>query len=97
MCTDEGCAHSPTMCRRLGIFQRKPWLANSSLVPTEHGVWRCHVERSAACNILQHGRLVSGSVIVWGGISLEGHTALHVLARGSLTALRFRDDILRPL
>ncbi|KAL0183512.1 hypothetical protein M9458_019208, partial [Cirrhinus mrigala] len=42
-------------------------------------------ERSAACNILQHDQ-------VWGGISLEGRTALHVLARGSLTAIR----ILRP-
>lgn len=34
--------------------------------------------------------------MVWGGISLEGHTALHVLARGSLTAIRYRDEILRP-
>ncbi|KAL0172968.1 hypothetical protein M9458_033279, partial [Cirrhinus mrigala] len=45
-------------------------------------------ERSAACNILQHDRFGSGSVMVWGGISLEGRTALHVLARGSLTAIR---------
>ncbi|KAI4884693.1 hypothetical protein NFI96_001291 [Prochilodus magdalenae] len=35
--------------------------------------------------------------MVWGGISLEGRTALHVLARGSLTAIRYRDEILRPL
>ncbi|CDQ57597.1 unnamed protein product [Oncorhynchus mykiss] len=35
--------------------------------------------------------------MVWGGISLGGHTALHVLARGSLTAIRYRDEILRPL
>ncbi|KAI4901808.1 hypothetical protein NFI96_009500 [Prochilodus magdalenae] len=39
----------------------------------------------------------SGSVMVWCGISLEGRTALHVLARGSLTAIRYRDEILRPL
>ncbi|KAL7829970.1 hypothetical protein SRHO_G00310970 [Serrasalmus rhombeus] len=39
----------------------------------------------------------SGSVTVWGGISLEGRSALHVLARGSLTAIRYRDEILRPL
>ncbi|KAK7891274.1 hypothetical protein WMY93_023237 [Mugilogobius chulae] len=31
------------------------------------------------------------------GISLEEHTALHVLPRGSLTAKRYRDEILRPL
>ncbi|KAI3361578.1 hypothetical protein L3Q82_013721, partial [Scortum barcoo] len=50
-----------------------------------------------ACNILQHDRFGSGSVMVWGGISLGGRTALHVLARGSLTAIRYRDEILRPL
>ncbi|CAJ0937133.1 unnamed protein product [Ranitomeya imitator] len=35
--------------------------------------------------------------MVWGGISLEGRTALHVLARGSLTAIRYRDELIRPL
>ena len=35
--------------------------------------------------------------MVWGGISLEGHTALHVLTRGTLTAIRYRDEILRPI
>ncbi|KAI4895530.1 hypothetical protein NFI96_009780 [Prochilodus magdalenae] len=60
-------------------------------------VWRCRGERSAACSILQHDQFGSGSVMVWGGISLEGRTALHVLARGSLTAIRYRDEILRPL
>ncbi|KAI3358878.1 hypothetical protein L3Q82_015267, partial [Scortum barcoo] len=38
-----------------------------------------------------HDRFGSGSVMVWGGISLGGCTALHVLARGSLTAIRYRD------
>ncbi|KAI3358631.1 hypothetical protein L3Q82_015047, partial [Scortum barcoo] len=60
-------------------------------------VWRCRGERSAACNILQHEWFGSGSVMVWGGISLGGRTALHVLARGSLTAIRDRDEILTPL
>uniref|UniRef100_A0A8C7CVI6 Ig-like domain-containing protein n=1 Tax=Oncorhynchus kisutch TaxID=8019 RepID=A0A8C7CVI6_ONCKI len=31
--------------------------------------------------------------MVWGGISLGDRTALHVLARGSLTAIRYRDEI----
>uniref|UniRef100_A0A673XQW3 Transposase Tc1-like domain-containing protein n=1 Tax=Salmo trutta TaxID=8032 RepID=A0A673XQW3_SALTR len=60
-------------------------------------VWRRRGERSAACNILQHDRFGGGSVMVWGGISLGGRTALHVLARGSLTAIRYRNEILRPL
>ncbi|KAI4896476.1 hypothetical protein NFI96_032684, partial [Prochilodus magdalenae] len=60
-------------------------------------VWRRCGELSSACNILQHDRFGSGSVMVWGGISLEGRRALHVLARGSLTAIRYRDEFLRPL
>jgi len=35
--------------------------------------------------------------MVWGGISLEGCTALHVLARGTLNAIRYQDEILRPI
>ena len=35
--------------------------------------------------------------MVWGGISLGGRTALHVLARVSLTAIGYRNEILRPL
>ncbi|KAI4872910.1 hypothetical protein NFI96_005291 [Prochilodus magdalenae] len=35
--------------------------------------------------------------MVWAGISLEGRTALYVFARGGLTAIRYRDEILRPL
>uniref|UniRef100_A0A8C5QEN2 Transposase n=1 Tax=Leptobrachium leishanense TaxID=445787 RepID=A0A8C5QEN2_9ANUR len=48
-------------------------------------VWRSRGERSADCNIIQHDRF---DIMVWGGISLGGRTALHVLARGSLTAIR---------
>ena len=53
-------------------------------------VWRCRRERSAACNILQHDWFGGGSVMVWGGISLEGRT-------GTLTAIRYRYEILRPI
>ncbi|KAI3356926.1 hypothetical protein L3Q82_003567 [Scortum barcoo] len=60
-------------------------------------VWRRRGERSAACNILQHDQFGSGSVMVWGGISLGGRTALHVLARGSLTAIRYRETSSDPL
>ena len=35
--------------------------------------------------------------MVWGGISLEGRTDLHVLNQGTLTAVRYRDEILRPI
>ncbi len=35
-------------------------------------------ERYAVCNIFQHDKFGSGSVMVWGGISLEGRKSLHV-------------------
>lgn len=35
--------------------------------------------------------------MVWGGISLEGHTNFHVLGKGTLTAVRYREEILRAL
>ncbi|KAI3358145.1 hypothetical protein L3Q82_003147 [Scortum barcoo] len=35
--------------------------------------------------------------MVWGGISLGAAQPSMVLARGSLTAIRYRDEILRPL
>lgn len=60
-------------------------------------VWRCRGERYAACNIIQQDRFGGESVMVWGGISLEGRTGLYVLNRGSLTAVRYRDEILRPI
>ncbi|KAJ8348305.1 hypothetical protein SKAU_G00268940 [Synaphobranchus kaupii] len=60
-------------------------------------VWRRRGERYAACNIIQHDWFGGGSVMVWGGISLEGRTNLHVLANGTLTAVRYRDEILRPI
>ena len=38
------------------------------------------------------GQSWCGVAFLWGG-----RTALHVLVRGSLTAIRYRDEILRPL
>ncbi|KAI4901231.1 hypothetical protein NFI96_009292, partial [Prochilodus magdalenae] len=49
-------------------------------------VWRCRGKRSAACNILQHGRFGSGLVMVWGWHFFGGpHSPLCA------------DEILRPL
>ncbi|KAI4899362.1 hypothetical protein NFI96_008253, partial [Prochilodus magdalenae] len=35
--------------------------------------------------------------MVWGGISLEGRTDLYRLDNGTLTAIRYQDEILRPI
>ncbi len=54
-------------------------------------VWRNRGERFAACNIVQHDWFGGGSVMVWGGISIEGCTDLYRLNNGTLTAIRYRD------
>ncbi len=33
--------------------------------------------------------------MVWGGISLEGRTELHIFANSTLTVVRYQDEILR--
>ncbi|KAI4903409.1 hypothetical protein NFI96_025899, partial [Prochilodus magdalenae] len=61
-----------------------------------HRLWRRGGECYAACNIIQHDWFGGGSVKVWGGISLEGRTDLYRLDNGTLTAIRYQDEILRP-
>ncbi|KAI4895597.1 hypothetical protein NFI96_008461, partial [Prochilodus magdalenae] len=60
-------------------------------------LWRRRGECYAACNIIQHDRFGGGSVMVWGGISLEGRTDLYRLDSGTLTANRYQDEILGPV
>ncbi|KAI4888054.1 hypothetical protein NFI96_003401 [Prochilodus magdalenae] len=60
-------------------------------------LWRRRGECYAACNIIQHDWFGGGSVMVWGGISLEGRTDLYRLDNGTLTAIRHRDEILGPV
>ncbi|GFX99622.1 transposable element Tc3 transposase [Trichonephila clavipes] len=37
-----------------------------------------------------------GGILFWAGISLDGHTELHVFHGGTVTGLRYRDEILDP-
>ncbi|KAG2456868.1 TCB2 transposase, partial [Polypterus senegalus] len=60
-------------------------------------VWRSRGESYAACNIVQHDWFGGGSVMVWGGISMEGRTDLYRLDNGTMTAIRYRDEILGPI
>ncbi|GFV45088.1 transposable element Tcb2 transposase [Trichonephila clavipes] len=41
--------------------------------------------------------LAGGGVLVHGGISIDGRTGLYIIRDGPLTALRYRDEILRPI
>lgn len=106
--TTGACASSPTPCSAIGRCQRTSRLAQLPLAPLcssqmrftlstcdrRDRVWRRRGELYAACNIIQHGQFGGWSVMVWGGISLEGRPALFVLARGALTAFRSQNGFL---
>ncbi|KAI4902048.1 hypothetical protein NFI96_033099 [Prochilodus magdalenae] len=57
-------------------------------------LWRRCGECYATCKIIQHDWFGGGSVMVWGGIFLEGRTDLYRLYNGTLTAIRYQDEIL---
>ena len=55
-------------------------------------VWRRNGERFAECCVKQRDRWGGGSVLVWGGITADNRTQLHVLDR-SINAKTYRDQI----
>ena len=57
-------------------------------------VWRMPNERFAPVCVAEHDRFGRGSVMVWAGISAQGKTDLHVIDNGTLTALRYVNEIL---
>ena len=50
-------------------------------------------ERFALVCVAEHDRFGGGSVMVWPGISAQGKTDLHVIDNGTLTALRYVNEI----
>ncbi|KAK3519321.1 hypothetical protein QTP70_024525, partial [Hemibagrus guttatus] len=65
----------------------------------EHQNWQvrhwCPVLFTDECSMT--GLVVGQSVMVWGGISMEGRTDLYRLDNGTLTAIRYRHEILGPI
>lgn len=57
-------------------------------------VWRREHERFHDAYVAEHDRYGGGSIMVWGGISRDGKTDLHVMERGTMTGVRYRDEIL---
>ena len=60
-------------------------------------VWRRPNERYCDATVAEHDRYGGGSVMVWTGISLSGRTDLYVIENGSLTGVRYRDEILHNI
>ena len=57
-------------------------------------MWRRAGERYQDANVAEHDRYGGGSLMIWGGISRAGQTDLHVLRRGTMTRVRYRDKVL---
>ncbi|GBM40500.1 hypothetical protein AVEN_28653-1 [Araneus ventricosus] len=48
-------------------------------------------------NIVERDHYRGGRLLVWAGIAMSGRTNLYVFAGCSVTAVRYRDEILHPL
>lgn len=59
-------------------------------------VWRERGTRFNPTNIVERYPFGGGGVLVWGGIMFNGRTDLHVFAGGTVTAQRYRDEVLEP-
>ena len=57
-------------------------------------VWRMSKERFHYLNVAEHDRYGKGSVMVWAGISVNGKTDLYVIENGTLTTVRYCNEIL---
>ena len=57
-------------------------------------VWRGHGERFQDANMSEHDRYGGGSIMVWAGISRGGRTDPHIVIKGMMTGLCYRDDML---
>ncbi|GFW79003.1 transposable element Tcb2 transposase [Trichonephila clavipes] len=60
-------------------------------------MWHKQGTRNQPQNITEHHAFRNGSIMVWAGISLGYRTDLHIFKRGSMTPVRYRDEILEPI
>ncbi|GBM49718.1 hypothetical protein AVEN_206217-1 [Araneus ventricosus] len=60
-------------------------------------IWRVPGTRYRAPNIVERDQYRGGRLLVRAGIATNGRTDLYVFSGGSVTAVRYRDEILHPL
>ncbi|GFV90533.1 transposable element Tcb2 transposase [Trichonephila clavipes] len=60
-------------------------------------IWRDRGSRNNPAFAHESVRFCGGGVLVFGGISIDGHTDLYIIRDGPLTARRYRDEIIRPI
>ncbi|GFV40322.1 transposable element Tcb2 transposase [Trichonephila clavipes] len=56
-----------------------------------------YAHRPLVCFVHESVRFGGWGVLVYGGISIDGHTDLYIIRDGPLTACLYRDEILRPI
>ncbi|GFX45564.1 transposable element Tc3 transposase [Trichonephila clavipes] len=71
-----------------GLYARRPVVASTDL--------REQRTRYHQSNTVERHSYRGGGILVWAGISLGGHTDLHVFHGGTVTGLRYRYEILDP-
>ncbi|GFW83805.1 transposable element Tcb2 transposase [Trichonephila clavipes] len=60
-------------------------------------IWMDHGSRNNPAFVHKSVRFGGGGVLVYGGVSINGHTYLYIIRDGPLTARRYRDEIIRPI
>ncbi|GFU61729.1 transposable element Tcb2 transposase [Trichonephila clavipes] len=88
-------ARRPVVCVPLNGRQRR----NRLCWAREHVSWTQQQWASVLyhqSNTVERHSYRGGGILVWAGISLDGHTDLHVFHGGTVTGLRYRDEILDP-
>ncbi|GFU51450.1 transposable element Tcb2 transposase [Trichonephila clavipes] len=88
-------AHRPKLCIKLTSRHRHDCREGA----TEHAYFHVEVpgSRNNPAFVHESVRFGGGGVLVYGGISIDGRTDLYIIRDGSLTARRYRDEIIRPI
>ncbi|GFT85668.1 transposable element Tcb2 transposase [Trichonephila clavipes] len=81
-----------------GLYARR-LMSRFSVHPDKRRIfiWKDRGGRNNPTFVHESVRLGGGGVLVYGGISIDGRTCLYIIRVGPLTALRYRDEILRPI
>ncbi|GFX94063.1 transposable element Tcb2 transposase [Trichonephila clavipes] len=82
----------------VGLYARRP-LFHFSLYPDNRRIfiWRDRGSINNPAFVHESVRFCCGGVLVYGGISIDGRTYLHIIRDGPLTTRQYRDEILRPI
>ncbi|KFM62725.1 Transposable element Tcb1 transposase, partial [Stegodyphus mimosarum] len=78
----------------IGYHSRTPLVRIAESASRRYLIWRETEIRCHPSDIRERDAYGRGSVCVWGSISLDGRTDLHVFPRGTVNGQVYRDDIL---